>query len=65
MLPLILLLQRNFKEMTMDKVNFIKVEGLEGEVEHALIEHADGSFTSMTKAHYEELEAAKENANKL
>jgi hypothetical protein len=49
----------------MDKVNFIKVEGLEGEVEHALIEHADGSFTSMTKAHYEELEAAKENANKL
>lgn len=22
-------------------------------VEHALIAHADGSFTSMTKAHYE------------
>ena len=22
-------------------------------VEHAVIEHADGSFTSMTKAHYE------------
>ena len=21
--------------------------------EHAIIEHADGSFTSMTKAHYE------------
>jgi hypothetical protein len=34
---------------------------LTGEVvEHALIEHADGSFTSMTKAHYQELEAAKE-----
>ena len=22
-------------------------------VEHAIIEHADGSFTSMTKAHFE------------
>jgi len=28
-------------------------------VEHATIEHADGSFTSMTKTRYEELEAAK------
>jgi hypothetical protein len=25
--------------------------------EYAIIEHADGSFTSMTKAHYDELKA--------
>ena len=35
--------------MTMNNVTFIEVEG----VEHAIIEHTDGSFTSMTKAHYE------------
>lgn len=34
-------------------ITFIKVESLDGVIEHALIEHADGSFTSMTKAHYE------------
>ena len=42
--------------MTMDKVTFIEVEG----VEHAIIDRGNGEFTSMTKAHYEELEAAKE-----
>jgi hypothetical protein len=40
----------------MDKVSFIEVEG----VEHAIIDRGNGEFTSMTKAHYEELEAAKE-----
>jgi hypothetical protein len=39
----------------MDKVSFIEVEG----VEHAIIDRGNGEFTSMTKAHYEELEAAK------
>jgi translation elongation factor P/translation initiation factor 5A len=39
----------------MDKVTFIEVEG----VEHAIIYRGNGEFTSMTKAHYEELEAAK------
>jgi hypothetical protein len=29
--------------------------------EHVIIDNGDGSFTSMTKAHYDELEAAKEN----
>jgi hypothetical protein len=29
-------------------------------VEHAIIDRGNGEFTSMTKAHYEELEAAKE-----
>jgi hypothetical protein len=42
----------------MDKITFIEVEGLGGVVEHVIIEHADGSFTSMTKAHYEELNEA-------
>jgi hypothetical protein len=27
---------------------------------HAIIEHEDGCFTSMTKAHYETLQAANE-----
>ena len=29
-------------------------------VEHVLIDNGDGSFTSMTKTHFDELEAAKE-----
>ena len=39
----------------MDKVTFIEVEG----VEHAIIDRGNDEFTSMTKAHYDELEAAK------
>jgi hypothetical protein len=38
----------------MDNVTFIEVDG----VEHAIIDNEDGSFTSMTKAHYEEQQAA-------
>jgi hypothetical protein len=45
----------------MDKVSFITVD----EVEHAIIDRGNGEFTSMTKAHYEELEAAKANASEL
>ncbi len=44
----------------MDKVTFIEVEGIEGVVEHAIIDRGNGEFISMTKAHYDELEAAKE-----
>jgi hypothetical protein len=29
-------------------------------VEHAIIDRGNGEFTSMTKAHYEALEAAKD-----
>ena len=58
-------LARNYKEMTMDKVSFIEVEENGGVVEHAIIDRGNGEFTSMTKAHYEELEAAKANANEL
>ena len=41
----------------MDKIEFVKVAGIDGiEVEHAIIDNGDGSFTSMTKEHYEELQ---------
>jgi uncharacterized membrane protein YcaP (DUF421 family) len=38
----------------MDKVNFITDIK---EVEHAVIEHADGSFTSMPKSEYDKQQA--------
>ena len=45
----------------MDKVKFIESENTDGTItEHAIIDRGNGEFTSMTKAHYEELEAAKE-----
>jgi hypothetical protein len=39
----------------MENVNFIEMtDPYTNEVtEHAIIDHGDGSFTSMTKAHYE------------
>ena len=43
----------------MDKVTYLTLIGADGlEVEHAIIEHADGSFTSMTKEHYEKQQVA-------
>jgi hypothetical protein len=46
----------------MDYVTFIKLEGLNGvEVEHAIIDRGNGEFTSMTKAHYEELQKQAEH----
>jgi hypothetical protein len=42
----------------MDKVTFIEIETLGGLQIHALIEHADGSFTSMLKSTYDEQQAA-------
>ena len=43
-----------------DKVTFIETtDTLSGVVtEHAIIEHADGSFTSMLKSTYDEQQAA-------
>jgi len=41
----------------MDNVTFIEVETMGEIVEHAIIEHADGSFTSMTKAEYDRRQA--------
>jgi hypothetical protein len=37
----------------MDKVEFIEIEG----VEHAIIDRGNGEFTSMTKAHYDQLQS--------
>jgi hypothetical protein len=46
----------------MDNVTFITKTNLEGlEVEYAIIDRGNGEYTSMTKAHYDELEAAIEN----
>jgi len=41
----------------MDKLTIIKVAGMDGvEVEHVIIDRGNGEFTSMTKAHYDELQ---------
>jgi hypothetical protein len=47
--------------MTMDKVTFIEIEGIAGLETHAIIEHADGSFTSMLKSTYEAQQAQAEH----
>jgi hypothetical protein len=42
----------------MENVNFIEIETPDGlTVEHALITHADGSFTSMLKSTYDAMQA--------
>ena len=39
----------------MEKVTFLDREDLDGTIiQHAIIEHADGSFTSMLKSTYDE-----------
>ena len=53
-------LVRNFKEMAMDNITFIKVVAIDGvEVEHALIDRGNGEFTSMLKSTYDEMIAAQ------
>jgi hypothetical protein len=48
----------------MDKITFIEVtDPSSNEVkEHAIIEHADGSFTSMLKSTYDEQQAQAEQS---
>ena len=46
-------LARNYKEMTMDNVTFIEVDGNE----HAIIDRGNGEFTSMLKSTYDEQQA--------
>jgi hypothetical protein len=42
----------------MENVTFVEVENLDGSItKHAIIEHEDGSFTSMLKTTYDELKA--------
>ncbi len=41
----------------MENVTFIEVEGIEGLQQHAIIEHPDGSITSMLKSTYDAIQA--------
>jgi hypothetical protein len=48
----------------MDNVTFLTITNSAGEaVEHAIIDHGNGEYTSMLKSTYDEQQA--ENANKL
>lgn len=51
----------------MANIEIVEVENsLDGSItEHVIIDNGDGSFTSMTKAHYEELEAQREQSGTL
>jgi len=41
----------------MDNVTFIEIESMGEMVEHAIIDHGNGEFTSMTKEYYDKLQA--------
>jgi hypothetical protein len=43
------------------KTTFIEVETLGGVETHAIIEHADGSFTSMLKSTYDAMQTEVNN----
>jgi hypothetical protein len=47
----------------MEKVTFIEIEGLDGIVEHAIIDHGNEQFTSMTKAEYDRRQAEQSTPN--
>jgi hypothetical protein len=53
----ILALTQNYKEMTMDNVTFVEIEGLNGLVKHAIIDRGNGEYTSMLKSTYDEQQA--------
>jgi len=42
----------------MDKVTYIDIEGLGGVETHAIIDRGNGEYTSMSKATYDEQQAA-------
>jgi hypothetical protein len=47
----------------MENVTFIEVENLDGTTtEHAIIDRGNGEFNSMTKAHYEAMQADEASA---
>jgi hypothetical protein len=47
----------------MDKVEFIKMAGIDGiEIEHAIIDYGNDQFTSMLKSYYDELKANEATA---
>lgn len=42
----------------MDKVTFVEAADADGIItEHAIIDRGNGEFTSMTKAHYDQLQS--------
>jgi hypothetical protein len=47
----------------MENVTFIEVETISGTETHAIITHADGSYTSMLKSTYDEQQAALSTPN--
>ena len=47
----------------MDKITFIEVEQNGEIVQHALIDHGNGNFTSMLKSTYDEQQAALSTPN--
>jgi hypothetical protein len=47
----------------MDKITFIDHDGLGGVQTHAIIEHADGSQTSMLKSTYDKQQAEQSTPN--
>jgi hypothetical protein len=44
----------------MNKIKFIQIETLNGLEDHAIIDRGNGEFTSMSKATYDEQQAANE-----
>ena len=49
----------------MDKVTFHEIETPSGLQDFAIIEHSDGSYTSMPKTTWDELEAQREQSGTL
>jgi hypothetical protein len=49
----------------MNNVTFIEIETPKGLETHAIIDRGNGEYTSMPKAVWDELEAAKENGTTL
>jgi hypothetical protein len=47
----------------MDNVTFIEIESLGATETHAIIEHADGSQTSMLKSTYDAIQAEQSTPN--
>jgi hypothetical protein len=41
----------------MENVTFIEIEGLDGIVQHAIIDRGNGEFTSMLKSTYDAMQA--------
>jgi len=47
----------------MENVTFIEIEGLDGIVEHAIIDRGNGEFTSMLKSTYDAMQAEQSTPN--